>query len=94
MDKESHDVEATFAQGDARIQKKRDILFPLTLELWHFLDDEERSISSAAIFLKRKLGEDEYWRILRSAGFQHLSEAIHITPEFIQTQGNFWVKRA
>jgi hypothetical protein len=31
VDKESGDVEATFAQGDARVQKQRDILFPLLL---------------------------------------------------------------
>jgi len=93
VDKESGDVEATFAQGDARVQKQREILFPLTLELWHFLGDEERSMAAAAVHLKKELGE-EYWRILRAVRFSHLSEAVHITPEFIQTQGGFWLKRA
>ena len=94
VDEESGNPQATFAQGDARTQAKRDKLFPITIELFNWLDDEERSISSAAAHLKKVLSEDEYWRLLRSVGFQHLSEALHITPEFVQTQGGFWVKRA
>ena len=94
VNEESGNPQATFAQGDARTQRKREIIFPITIELFNWLDDEERSISSAAAHLKKVLSEDEYWRLLRSAGFQHLSGAIHITPELTQTQGGFFVKRS
>ncbi len=93
VDKDTGDVEATFAQGDAWIQRKRDILFPITLELYHWLGDDEKSMSTAAAHLKVELGEEEYRNYLRQAGFQHLSQAVSITPELALTKGGYYVRR-
>ncbi len=93
VDRETGNVEATFAQGDAWIQRKRDILFPITLELYHWLGDDEKSMSTAAAHLKVDLGEEEYRNYLRQAGFQHLSQAVSITPELALTKGGYYVRR-
>ncbi len=94
VDKDTGNVEATFAQGDAYIQRKRDIIWPIVLELYHWLDDGEKSMSTAAAHLKKELGADEYRGYLRQAGFQHLSQAVSISPELQLTQGGYYVKRA
>ncbi len=94
VDKDTGDVEATFAQGDAWIQRKRDIIWPIVVELFHWLDDNEKSMSTAAAHLKKELGEDEYRGYLHQAGFQHLSQAVSITPELQLTQGGYYVSRA
>jgi len=93
VDKDTGDVEATFAQGDGYIQRKRDIIWPLVLELYHWLGDEERSMSTAAAHLKKELGAEEYWGYLRQAGLQHLSQAVDITPELRLTQGGYYVRQ-
>ena len=93
VDKDTGDVEATFAQGDGYIQRKRDIIWPLVLELYHWLGDGEKSMSTAAAHLKKELGAEEYWSYLRQAGFQHLSQAVDITPELRLTQGGYYVRQ-
>ena len=93
VDKDTGNVEATFAQGDAYIQRKRDIIFPIVMELYHWLDDDEKSMSKASTHLKKKLGEDIYKNYLRQAGFQHLSQAVSITPELQLTQGGYYLKQ-
>ena len=93
VDRDTGDVEATFAQGDAWIQRKRDIIWPIVMELYHWLEDGEKSMSTAAAHLKKELGEDDYRNYLRQAGFQHLSQAVSITPELQLTQGGYYVKQ-
>ena len=93
VDRDTGNVEATFAQGDAWIQRKRDIIWPLVIELYHWLEDGEKSMSTAAAHLKKELGADEYRGYLRQAGFQHLSQAVSITPELHLTQGGYYVKQ-
>ena len=93
VDKDTGNVEATFAQGDGYIQRKRDIIWPLVLELYHWLGDEEKSMSTAAAHLKKELGTEEYWSYLRQAGLQHLSQAVDITPELRLTQGGYYVRQ-
>ena len=82
-----------FAQGDGFIQRKRDIIYSIMLELYHWLDDEEVSMSAAATHLKNTLGEDYYREKLREARLNHLSEAIDITPELKLTRGGYYVTR-
>ena len=48
-------------------------------------------MSTAAAHLKRELGADEYRSYLRQAGFQHLSQAVDITPELKLIQGGYYV---
>jgi hypothetical protein len=91
VDKNTGDAEASFAQGDAYVQRKRDIIWPLVLALYHWLEDGEKSMSTAAAHLKRELGADEYRSYLRQAGFQHLSQAVDITPELKLIQGGYYV---
>ncbi len=93
VDKDTGNVEATFAQGDAYIQRKRDIIWPIVLELYHWLDNGEKSMSTAAAHLKKEMGEETYRGYLRQAGFQHLSQAVSITPELQLTQGGYYVKQ-
>ena len=93
VDSQTGDVVATFAQGDAWMQRKRDIVWPLILELYHWLGDNEKSMSTAAAHLKKELGEDEYRNYLRQAGFLHLSQAVSTTPELQLTQGGYYVKQ-
>ncbi len=93
VDSQTGDVVATFAQGDAWIQRKREIVWPIILELYHWLGDNEKSMSTAAAHLKKELGEDEYRIYLRQAGFQHLSKAVSTTPELQLTQGGYYVKQ-
>ena len=93
VDKDTGNVEATFAQGDAYIQRKRDIIWPIVLELYHWLGDSEKSMSTAAAHLKKEMGEENYRGYLRQAGFQHLSQAVDITPELKLTQGGYYVRR-
>ena len=50
-------------------------------------------MSTAAAHLKKEIGEDEYRGYLRQAGFQHLSQAVSITPELELTQGGYYVKQ-
>ena len=94
VDPQSGDPQAVFAQGDAFIQRKRDIIYSIMLELYHWLgDDEEVSMSAAATHLKNTLGEDYYREKLREARLNHLSEAIDITPELKLTRGGYYVTR-
>ena len=91
VDRDTGNVEATFAQGDAYIQRKRDIVWPLVLQLYHWLGDGEKSMSTAAAHLKKELGADEYRAYLKKAGFQHLSQVVDITSELKLTQGGYYV---
>ncbi len=93
VDRDTGNVEATFAHGDAYIQRKRDIIWPLVFELYHWVGDDEKSMSNAAGHLKKELGEDEYRGYLRQAEIQHLSQAVSITPELQLTKGGYYVKQ-
>ena len=95
VDPESSNAAPGFAQGDAWIQRKRDLVFPLILELHHWLGEDEKSMSTAAAHLKKELGEDAYWEYLKSAGFgRHLSQAVSIIPELTLTQNGYYVTRS
>ena len=63
------------------------------MELYHWLDDDEKSMSTAAAHLKKEMGEETYRGYLRQAGFQHLSQAVSITPELQLTKGGYYIKQ-
>ena len=93
VDAQSGDPEATFAQGDANIQRKMDAVWPLLIELYHWLDEDEKSMSKAATHLKKEFGADQYYEYLRLGRFGHLSDAVRLFEEVQLTQGGFYIKR-
>ena len=94
VDAQSGNPEATFAQGDANIQRKMDAVWPLMIELYHWLGDDEKSMSKAATHLKNEFSLETYLQYLRKGRFNHLSDAVRLFEEVQLTQGGFYIKQA
>ena len=71
----------------------KDKLVPVMLGLYEYLQDEEKSVASAVVFLKANMG-DVYVDILREVGFgKHLAEAIRrFADNFELTRGGYYVR--
>ena len=78
--------------GD-RDSAKKDKLVPVMLGLLEYLQDEEKSVAPAVVFLKANMG-DVYVDSLREVGFgRHLAEAIRLFPDnFELTKGGYYVR--
>ena len=87
--------EAGFALGDKRIQNKKDKLIDMMALLYAWLDTSERtSVSSASTHLKRTMGDEEYTKVMKSIGFQHLVRAIRLFDnEFSVESGGYYFKK-
>ena len=60
-----------------RDSKKKDALTDIMVDLLEFLQDDDKSVASAALWLKTNLGDVGYVDVLRAQGFvKHLGEAI------------------
>ena len=63
--------------------------------LLEFLRDDEKTVASAALWLKTNLGDVGYVDVLRAQGFgKHLAEAIRLFDEFQLTKKGYYVRRA
>ena len=78
-----------------RDRAKRDKLVPVMLGLIEYLKDEEKSVASAALWLKNHMGS-AYEDTLREVGFgKHLAAAIRLFDQHFQlTKGGYYVKLA
>ena len=78
--------------GD-RDSAKKDKLVPVMLGLLECLQDEEKSVASAVVWLQANMG-DVYVDIIREVGFgRHLAEAIRrFEDNFELTKGGYYVK--
>ena len=77
------------------IRGKKDKLLDMMTALVTYLEDEEKSVASAALWLKGHMGS-AYEDTLREAGFgRHLAEAIRLFYQHFQlTKGGYYVKLA
>ena len=57
-------------------------------------EGEERSLSQASFFLRRRMGEEEYAAALKRARVSRLSQVVqHFTDEFELVRNNYYLKR-
>ena len=96
VDRETGDLQPWLGGLSMRDSRKKDKLIPLmTALITHLEDGEERSVASAALWLKRHMGS-AYEDALREVGFgKHLAEAIRLFDQHFQlTKGGYYVKLA
>ncbi len=93
--KDSEDIQPWLGELSARDSKKKDALTDIMVALLEFLQDDEKSVASAALWLKTNLGDIGYVAVLRAQGFgRHLAEAIRLFDEFELTKKGYYVRRA
>ena len=93
VDKDTGSVQPGFALGEARTEAKRNKVAALAMELYTWLGDEEKSMSTAARHLKQELGEQEYRLQLMSVGAQHLSDVIRLFPDLELTRQGYYLQK-
>ncbi len=96
VDRDTGDVQPWLGGLSMHDSAKKDQLVDMMLALLNFLNDgEERSVESAALYLKEDLG-DNYGDTLTPVGFgKHLAEAIRLfDSDFELTKRGYYVKRA
>ena len=93
VDKDTEAVQPGFALGEARTEAKRIKVAALAMELYTWLGDEEKSMSTAARHLKQELGEQEYRLQLMSVGAQHLSDVIRLFPDLELTRQGYYLQK-
>ena len=96
VDGETGDVQPWLGGLSMRDSRKKDKLIPLmTALITHLEDGEERSVASAALWLKGHMGS-AYEDVLREVGFgKHLAEALRLFSDNFQlTKGGYYVRLA
>ena len=93
VDKDTDNVEPGFALGEARTEAKRNKIAALAMELFEWLGDEEKSMTSAARHLRQVLGPEEYRAQLSSVGAQHLSDVVRLFPDLELTRQGYYLAR-
>jgi Integrase core domain. len=93
VDKDTGSVQPGFALGEARTEAKRNKVAALAMELFDWLGDEEKSMTSAARHLRQVLGPEEYRLQLMSVGAQHLSDVVRLFPNLKLTRQGYYLQR-
>ena len=93
VDKDTEAVQPGFALGEARTEAKRIKVAALAMELYTWLGDEEKSMSTAARHLKQEMGDHEYRQQLMSVGAQHLSDVVKLFPDLELTRGGYYLQK-
>ena len=95
VDRETGDVQPWLGGLSQRDSRKKDKLLDMMTALVTYLEDDERSVASAALYLKGHMGS-AYEDTLREVGFgKHLAEAIRLfDPPFQLVKGGYYVKMA
>ena len=95
VDRDTGDVQPWLGGLSQRDSRKKDKLLDMMTALITYLEDEEKSVASAALWLKGQMGS-AYEDTLREVGFgKHVAEAIRLfDPPFQLTKGGYYVKMA
>ena len=93
VDRDSGDVVAWLGGLSLRDSAKKDKLMDMMTSLIDFLKDGERSVASAALWLKGHMGS-AYEDTLREVGFgKHLAQALQLFSDYFElTKGSYYVK--
>ena len=93
--KDSEDIQPWLGGLSALDSRKKDKLLPMMTALITHLQDGERSVASAALYLKGHMGS-AYEDALREVGFgKHLAEAIRLfEPPLELVKRGYYVKMA
>ena len=93
VDRDSGDVVAWHGGLSLRDSAKKDKLMDMMTSLIDFLKDGERSVASAALWLKGHMGS-AYEDTLREVGFgKHLAQALQLFSDYFElTKGGYYVK--
>jgi hypothetical protein len=93
VDRETGDVQPWLGGLSMRDSRKKDKLMDMMTSLIGFLKDEERSVASAALWLKGHMGS-AYEDTLREVGFgKHLAQALQLFSENFQlTRAGYYVR--
>jgi hypothetical protein len=94
--KDSEDIQPWLGGLSARDSAKKDKLIPMMSALITHLKDGERSVASAALYLKGEMGGSVYEDTLREVGYgKHLAMAIRLfEPPFELVKGGYYVQMA
>ncbi len=95
VDKDTGEVTPWLGGLSDRDSAKKHKLVPVMLGLLEYLQDEQKSVASAVVWLKANMG-DVYVDIIREVGFGwHLAEAIRLFQDnFELTKGGYFVRPA
>ena len=93
VDDATGEVAPGFALGEVRQEEKRLKVSPVLIAIYEFLQDDEKSMSSVAAYLKAGFSDDEYRIYLHSVGAQHLSDVVRLEPGLELTRGGYYVRR-
>jgi hypothetical protein len=93
VDRDSGNVVAWLGGLSLRDSAKKDKLMDMMTSLIDFLKDGERSVASAALWLKGAMGS-AYEDTLREVGFgKHLAQALQLFSDYFElTKGSYYVK--
>jgi hypothetical protein len=94
--RDTGDVQPWLGGMSALDSRKKDKLIPMMSALITHLKDGERSVASAALYLKGEMGGSMYEDTLREVGYgKHLAMAIRLfEPPFELVKGGYYVQMA